>query len=233
MKLILIDLDALTEKDGSFSPKTAAVFGRMRKKGNLIFFVTDMPGFYVRRNYSHYCSGAVCSGGRLAFTCCEMLVNDPLPEETAEMIIREAVRLGAGFAFSDMKYLYYEGSEEGFSCLQEKYGAGSLRHGMPEKKNFYSAYLFRADISRLELPSGFLVRQDGRFCSLTAGRDTRLHAAEKAAEKLGLTMKETVYVTAGYDDLLAEHAGETLNISRQGEGFGLTEEAAARRMGLI
>ena len=228
MKLVMIDLDDLAGTKTVISPETAAVLNRLRRKGNLIYFMSCMPGFYLRKNFSHYFNGMTACSGRLAFTCCEMLVNRPLEESFVRQMIRLKEQSDAGIALCDMRYVYYEGPEDGFAAFTAELTDRYVRYGIPEEGTFYGCAFYG------KMPASVSVRRRGEFAWVLPDEEDHHSAARQTAEKLSLGIQDVVYIHGGSeDDPLAEKAGASLKMIRREDGSFQLPLQEMEKTGLI
>ncbi len=217
MKLIMIDLDVLIDKN-ELAADTALLLNRIRKKGNLICFISRLPRFHIQKNFYRYYNGFICNNGRLAFTCCEMFVNHPMTETEVSSLRKCAADENTGCAFSDLRSLYYEGTQEGYDAFVNRFGAGYVKHGIPADSKFFGC-VFYGTLENMKLPEGMFLSGDESFGYVLTDRDDRVNAAIRSARKLSLKKEDTVYLTADlYDDSLAEWAYSVFRMEQTEDG---------------
>lgn len=90
---------------------------QLRANDGLVFICTGRNPAYVKKNFSQYADGFICSNGRFAFKGEDVLYDHPLSKEQIEEIQEKVIAAGGGYLFNGEEHGYYGGPDEGFEVM--------------------------------------------------------------------------------------------------------------------
>ena len=189
----------------------------IRAKGDRVFICTGRNPAYVRKNFSAYADGFICSNGRMAFMGDEILYDHPVSKEQITFIQKQIEKTGGGYLFNGIEHGWYGGEEEGWQVLNAvQHGGYALKETDPEKMdNVYALDVwFHSKEQRLEMEKALegicLLNPHGPHptADVTVLGIDKGTALVHVAEKLGVSLDHTYAFGDGVNDLcMIEAAG--------------------------
>ena len=137
--LVFFDIDG-TLAIGKDVPASARKgIASLRENGDLVFICTGRNHEYVKKNFSEYADGFICSNGRIAYYEEKVIYDEPIDEETLNILLSLLRKVDAGFVFHNRNEGFYEGPEELFEMICETGDSGYVKKGMDLNKGpFYN-----------------------------------------------------------------------------------------------
>ena len=141
MNLLFFDIDGTLAVRTTVPQSAAEAIAKVRENGDKVFICTGRNPAYVKKNFSQYADGFICSNGRYAFMGDDVLYDHPVSVEAIREI-QEALRpIGGSILFNGIVHGYFSGDEEGFKVMSAVQQDGYVqREDDPEKMDPIYAY---------------------------------------------------------------------------------------------
>ena len=215
--LVFFDIDGTLAIKTDVPASAEEALKVLRANGDKVFICTGRNPAYVKKNFSAYADGFICSNGRMAFMGDEILYNHPLSREQIVFIQEKLDEIGGGYQFNGATHGFYGGPEEGFKVLADVQFDGYVIH---EKNpdNMDSVYALDVWFSSVEMRHQMEDALKG-ICLLNPhgphpSADVTVLGIDKGtalihvAEKLGVPIENTYAFGDGVNDLcMIEAAG--------------------------
>ncbi len=117
MNLLFFDIDGTLAVRTNVPESAAEAIDRVREKGDKVFICTGRNPAYVKKNFSRYADGFICSNGRYAFMGDEVLYDHPVSIEAIRDIQQRLAGIGGSILFNGITHGYFSGAEEGLSVM--------------------------------------------------------------------------------------------------------------------
>lgn len=217
MNLVFFDIDGTLAIRTDVPQSAQKALKILRANGDKVFICTGRNPAYVRKNFSEYADGFICSNGRMAFMGDEILYDHPISKEQVAYIAQTLSGVGGGWLFNGTEHGYYDGEEEGWEVLSNvQHGGYALKEADPQKMdNIYALDVwFHSKEQRLEMEKALegvcLLNPHGPHptADVTVLGIDKGTALVHVAEKLGVPLDHTYAFGDGVNDLcMIEAAG--------------------------
>lgn len=215
--LVFFDIDGTLAIRTNVPASAEKALEIIRANGDKVFICTGRNPAYVRKNFSAYADGFICSNGRMAFMGDEILYDHPVSKEQLIYIAEELSKVGGGWLFNAVNHGYYGGEDEGFEVLNAVQHDGyAMKETDPDKMDPVYALdvWFHSVDQRLEMEKALegvcLLNPHGPHptADVTVLGIDKGTALLHVAEKLGVPLENTYAFGDGVNDLcMIEAAG--------------------------
>lgn len=215
--LVFFDIDGTLAIRTDVPESAEEALKTLRANGDKVFICTGRNPAYVKKNFSEYADGFICSNGRMAFMGEEILYDHPLSKEQIIEIEEKLDAIGGGYQFNGSTHGFYGGPEEGFEVLAAVQFDGYVIH---EKDPYKMDHVYALDVwfssleMRLEMEAALkdicLLNPHGPHPSadVTVLGIDKGTALIHVAQKLGVPIENTYAFGDGVNDLcMLEAAG--------------------------
>lgn len=215
--LVFFDIDGTLAIKTDVPESAQEALKVLRAAGNKVFICTGRNPAYVKKFFSEYADGFICSNGRMAFMGDEVLYDHPLSREQIIDIEERLEKTGGGYLFNGEHHGYYGGEEEGYEVIASVQQDGyAIKETDPDKMDHVYALdvWFRSVEHRLQMEEAVkdicLLNPHGPHptADVTVLGVDKGTALVHVAEKLGVPIENTYAFGDGINDLcMLEAAG--------------------------